>query len=197
MAMTSSQKGVLWWAAHHRNHHRNSDQETDIHSPKKGFFWSHCGWFLSKEHESFERHAVKDLLQYPELCWLERNWAFPVLLYGLTLLFFLGWTGVYWGLCVSTVLLWHGTFTINSLSHCWGSRRYKTKDLSRNNPILAFITLGEGWHNNHHRYPGSARNGFFWWEIDLTYYLLKTLSFANIVYKLRATPKRLLILECD
>lgn len=189
MALTSSQKGVLWWSAHHRAHHRHSDGKDDVHTPLKGFLWSHCGWFLSPDHEGCNEALVKDLARYPELRFLERNWALPVALYGLVLLAFGGWSAVYWGLFVSTVLLWHGTFTINSLSHLWGSRRYSTKDLSRNNPILAIITLGEGWHNNHHRYPGAAKNGFLWWEIDPTYYALKALSLFKLVWGLRPVPE--------
>jgi len=189
MALTSSQKGVMWWAAHHRAHHRNSDRDEDVHTPRKGFLWSHCGWFLSSNHEKFDEVLVRDWMQYPELRWLEKNWAVPVFIYGLGLLFFFGWNGVFWGLGVSTVMLWHGTFTINSLSHVWGSKRYETNDHSRNNALLALITLGEGWHNNHHRYPVAARNGFFWWEIDVTYLILKLLSFLGLVWNLRPVPK--------
>lgn len=191
MALTSSQKGVLWWAAHHRNHHRNSDRDEDVHTPKKGFLWSHCGWMLSSKHEGYDEEVVKDLAKYPELRWLERNWALPVLVYGLVLLTAFGWSGVYWGLAVSTVLLWHGTFTINSLSHTWGMKRYETNDLSRNNPLLAIITLGEGWHNNHHRYPGAARSGFFWWEIDVTYIVLRLLELTGLVSNLSMFLSRL------
>lgn len=188
MALTSSQKGVLWWSAHHRNHHRHSDLEKDVHSPKRGFFWSHCGWFLSSEHEVCEADVVRDLSKYPELLWLEKNWAIPVVVYGLVLLIAFGWSGVYWGLLVGTVLLWHGTFTINSLSHAWGSKRFETNDLSRNNPLLALITLGEGWHNNHHRYPGAARSGLLWWEIDLTFFVLKLLARVGLIWSLRPIP---------
>lgn len=181
MAMTSSQKGVLWWAAHHRDHHRYSDQEEDIHTPQKGFWWSHIGWILSDEHSQTNSNRVKDFLKFPELVWLDRFWLVPVFIYGSAIFYFFGFTGFIWGFCVSTVFLWHGTFTINSLSHVWGTRPYKTNDDSRNNAFLALITLGEGWHNNHHRYPKSVRNGLKWWEFDITYYVLKTLSWMKLV----------------
>lgn len=180
-AMTSSQKGVLWWAAHHRDHHRYSDQPEDIHTPHHGFWWSHLGWVLSDEHATTNLNRVKDWIKYPELVWLDRFWLIPVVGYGMIVIIFGGWPGFLWGFCVSTVLLWHGTFTINSLSHLWGTRPYETHDLSRNNAFLAFITLGEGWHNNHHRYPKSVRNGLRWWEYDMTYSILNMLSWLKLV----------------
>lgn len=184
-AMTSSQKGVLWWAAHHRDHHRSSDQPEDVHTPHHhGFWWAHMGWFLSDEHTSTDNSRVKDLLKFPELVWLDRFWFLPVAVYGVGVTLIWGLPGFVWGFCISTVLLWHGTFTINSLSHLWGSRRYETNDQSRNNAFLALITLGEGWHNNHHRFPKSTRNGLKWWEYDMTYYILKILSWLNVVRNL-------------
>jgi stearoyl-CoA desaturase (delta-9 desaturase) len=99
-----------------------------------------------------------------------------------------GFDAFVWAFCVSQVLCWHGTFTINSLSHLWGSKRYATGDLSRNNPVLAVITMGEGWHNNHHHYQASARQGFFWWEVDATYYVLRALAAVGLVWELRGVP---------
>ena len=188
MAMTSSQKGVLWWASHHRDHHQHSDQEEDIHSPKKGFYWSHVGWILSDQYGDTDFSRIKDFAKFPELVWLNEHWMAPLWVYALTLLAFGGLPYVFWGLIVSTVMLWHGTFTINSLSHLWGKRRYATTDTSRNNGILSILTLGEGWHNNHHQYPGAARNGFFWYEHDVTFYTLKILSWFGIVWNLRPVP---------
>lgn len=187
-ASSSSQKGVLWWASHHRYHHRHSDKETDIHSPKKGFYWSHVGWFLSDDHDETDLKRIQDFAKYPELVWLNRYWQLPGLVFSIGLYIYGGWTALFWGGVVSTVLLWHGTFTINSLSHVWGSRRYETSDTSRNNGVLAIVTLGEGWHNNHHRYPSAARNGFFWWEYDLTFYGLKVLSWIGVIWDLRPAP---------
>ncbi len=190
LAMTSSQKGILWWASHHRDHHQHSDQEADIHSPKKGFFWSHMGWMLSNRYGTTRLNRIKDFAKFPELVWLDRYWVVPVITFALTLTAIGGLSYFLWGFCVSTVFLWHGTFTINSLSHVWGSRRYHTNDTSRNNAVLSVITLGEGWHNNHHQFPSAARNGFFWYEFDPTFYILKGLSWLRIVSNLRPVPKQ-------
>jgi stearoyl-CoA desaturase (delta-9 desaturase) len=169
-AMTSAQRGVLWWAGGHRNHHRFSDTPNDIHSPaRSGFFWSHMGWIMSHRNDATPLDAIKDMARFPELMWLDRHHYLPAAALGVALFLLGGWPGFVWGFLVSTVLLWHGTFTINSLSHVYGSRRYATTDTSRNNPWLTAVTLGEGWHNNHHYFCSSARLGFFWWEIDPTY----------------------------
>jgi stearoyl-CoA desaturase (delta-9 desaturase) len=192
-AMTSLQKGVLWWAAHHRHHHRFSDLEEDIHSPSlKGFWWSHLGWILCKRYNSTRAELVPDLARYGELRWLNRYHVVPGIALG-ALLYLAGGLSVFvWGFCVSTVMLWHGTFTINSLCHVFGRRRYQTTDTSRNSFLLSLITLGEGWHNNHHHYMSSVRQGFFWWEVDFTYYVLKMLSWVHIVWDLKAPPPALL-----
>ncbi len=190
---TATQKGPLWWAATHRKHHRESDGLNDVHSPvQKGFWYSHIGWILDDAHEAYEPSDVKDLYKYPELRWLDRYHVVPVLsLIGLTVLFG-GLHGITWWYCASTMLLMHGTFTINSLSHVWGHRRFTTTDDSRNNPYLAIITLGEGWHNNHHRYMQAANQGFYWWQVDISYYILKALSFIGITWELRNPPQRVL-----
>jgi stearoyl-CoA desaturase (Delta-9 desaturase) len=195
------QKGPLWWAALHRHHHRYSDTPEDIHPPELGFWWSHVGWILSEKYEATRFEAIRDFAKYRELRWLNRYHLVPpislavVLFVGGALLghFFpvlrtSGLQMLTWGFFVSTVLLWHGTFTINSLAHRLGRRRFATTDTSRNSWILAIITLGEGWHNNHHRYPSSERNGFYWWEVDVTHYVLKTLSWMGIVWDLREPP---------
>jgi stearoyl-CoA desaturase (Delta-9 desaturase) len=189
LAMSSSQKGVLWWAAHHRAHHKFSDQEGDVHSAlRDGFLWSHVGWIMSPEYEATDESRVRDLSKYPELVWLSRWWWIPPATLGVTLFLVGGWFALVWGLCVSTVLLWHGTFTINSLTHMFGSRRYPTTDNSRNSGILAAITLGEGWHNNHHYYQRSTRQGFFWWEIDVTYVVLRGFAALGLVWDLHEPP---------
>ncbi len=193
LGSTAMQKGVLWWAGNHRHHHRHSDQPNDIHSPiQQGFWWSHIGWVLSKDYVETRWELVQDLSKFPELRWLNRYHLVPGILYGV--LFFLlgGWNGLVWGYVISTVLLWHGTFTINSLSHVFGTRRYRTSDTSKNNFLLALITLGEGWHNNHHCYMSSANQGFFWWEIDGSYYVLKIMSWFKLTYDLRKPPLKLL-----
>ncbi len=185
-ATTSLQKGVLWWAAHHRHHHRESDQEADIHSPTlRGFWWSHAGWILCSKYNETRYESIKDFARFPELVWLNKYYLVPPI--GLAVLLFAvgGFPVLVWGFFISTVLLWHGTFTINSLSHIFGSRRYRTTDTSRNNWLLALVTLGEGWHNNHHYHQNTANQGWFWWEIDPTFYVLKVLSWLGLVWDLR------------
>ena len=202
---SSVQRGPLWWAAHHRHHHRYADTKKDIHSPSQhGFIWSHIGWLTSPANFPTKIQYVKDWAQYPELRWINRfDIVVPILLAvvlyaGGNLLAIhaprLGTNGpqmLVWGFFISSVVLFHGTVTINSFDHMFGSRRYNTPDTSRNNAILALITLGEGWHNNHHHYAVSARQGFYWWEIDITFYLLKILSWLGIVRDLRGLPKNL------
>jgi len=206
---TALQRGPLWWSAHHRYHHTHADEATDPHSPTRhGFWWSHIGWLLTKSGTPIRERLVRDWAQYPELRFLDRWFLLgPALLVGF--LFGLGtWLHaaapglgtnglqmVVWGFVVSTVVLYHGTYTINSLSHKFGRRRFNTKDDSRNNWLLALVTLGEGWHNNHHHYPSSARNGFYWYEIDITYYGLKGLAALGIVKDLK--PVRPDMLERD
>ena len=189
LAMTSSQKGILWWAAHHRDHHRYSDTENDPHSPlRRGFWWSHVGWILTPENDATGYSRIADLERYPELQLLNYwHWVPPTIL-GITIFFVGGWKALIWGFFISTVLLWHGSFTINSLGHIIGRRRYSTADGSKNSFILALLTLGEGWHNNHHQYQASVRQGFFWWEIDITYYLLVFFSWLGLVWDLRKPP---------
>jgi stearoyl-CoA desaturase (delta-9 desaturase) len=183
------QKGALWWAAHHRHHHRYSDQPEDVHSPiGRSFLWSHMSWIMAHTYHDTDYSQIRDFAKYPELVWLNKHFLVPVfVLAGLNYAIG-GLDGLYWGFFVSTVLLWHGTFTVNSLAHVWGRRRYRTPDQSRNNLWIALITLGEGWHNNHHHYMSSARQGFFWWEIDVSYYVLKALSKVGLVWDLREPP---------
>ncbi len=187
------QKGPLWWAAHHRHHHQYSDQQEDVHSPKqRGFWWAHIGWVLSDTYEATHSEAIKDFSKYPELTWLNRYSSVPGVLLAIGCLLAMGWQGLVWGFFISTVLLYHGTFVINSLCHMFGRVRYKTPDTSRNSMLLALITLGEGWHNNHHHYATSARMGFFWWEIDMSYYALSLLSFFGIVWDMKKPSQRVL-----
>lgn len=198
------QRGPLWWAAHHRHHHRFTDTPQDVHSPSHhGFLWSHMGWLSSKANFPTMRKYVREWLKYPELALLNRfDKAVPVLLAiilyssGEFLASFApglktnGWQLLIWGFFISSVVLFHATCTINSLDHMVGRRRYDTPDTSRNNSLLALITLGEGWHNNHHHYPISTRQGFFWWELDITFFLLVLLSWLGIVYDLRPIPHK-------
>lgn len=203
VGVSAVQRGPLWWAAHHRNHHKYSDMKEDIHSPKqRGFFWSHMGWILCDAYMPTDYKRVPDLAKYPELVFLNRfDWLMPAVL-GIATLVSGALMEIYapqlgtnalqmfvWAFFISTVLVFHGTCTINSLSHVIGNRRFETTDTSRNNFILALVTLGEGWHNNHHFYCGSTRQGFYWWEVDISYYVLKIMSFFGLVWDLHPVPK--------
>ncbi len=205
LGASSAQKGPLWWASHHRHHHKHSDTEEDLHSPGiNGIWWAHVGWVLSADYLEYNKDLIKDFLKFPEIRWLDRNHFVPPLVL-IALIVGLGYylqayhPGLgttpaqlfVWGFCVSTTLLYHGTFVINSFTHLWGRRRFKTTDDSRNSLLLALITLGEGWHNNHHRYPGSERQGMYWWEIDVAHYVLVVLSWFGIVWDIRTHPERL------
>ena len=206
VAASAAQRGPLWWASHHRHHHANSDKPDDSHSPvQHGFFWSHITWFLTNKNFMPKSERVKDLLRYPELKFLDRFDIIAPLSLAISLYVLgscleanaphLGTNGVQllvWGFVISTVFLYHMTFTVNSLAHVWGKRRFNTNDQSRNNSLIAIFTLGEGWHNNHHHFPSSARQGFYWWEIDLTYYGLKILSALGLIWDLRKVPAEVL-----
>lgn len=188
LAMSSSQKGVLWWAAHHRHHHKHSDEISDVHSPKHFGFWhAHCGW-LFDDTSATDYRTIKDFAKYPELVFLDKYWYLPPALLGVTVWLLMGWSGLLIGFCLSTALCWHGTYTINSLSHVFGKRRFETTDTSTNNWMLAIITLGEGWHNNHHYFQGCTRQGLFWYEIDVTYYILRALQAVGLVHSIKEPP---------
>ncbi|MEO7744102.1 MAG: acyl-CoA desaturase, partial [Usitatibacter sp.] len=202
LGASAAQRGPLWWASHHRHHHAHADRPADSHSAlQHGFLWSHMGWFLTRANFSPRAARVTDLARFAELRWLDRfDAAVPALLacalYGLGAWLALahpqlgtgGLQLVVWGFCISTVALYHATFTINSLAHRLGRRRYATRDDSRNNVWLALITFGEGWHNNHHHFPASARQGFYWWEIDIAWYGLRVLAALGLVWDLRTVP---------
>jgi stearoyl-CoA desaturase (delta-9 desaturase) len=185
MGGTCAQRGALWWAANHRHHHAHSDGPADIHSPlQHGLFWSHLGWVLSKRFALTRSERIRDFARFPELGWLDRHHFVPPMVMLAALGLFGGVPAIVWGAFVSTVALWHGTFTINSLAHLFGTGRYDTGDGSRNNAFLALITLGEGWHNNHHHRPSSAGFGFLWWEVDVTYQVLRGLSALGVIWDL-------------
>ena len=193
VATSSTQKGVLWWAANHRHHHRYSDTDEDLHSPTlRGFLWSHIGWILSDRYNDTRFDYIGDFAKFPELRWLNKYHMIPPTVLAVSLWLIGSWPLLVWGFFLSTVFLWHGTFTINSLSHVFGRQRYQTTDTSKNNALLALVTMGEGWHNNHHYFMASARQGFYWWEIDLTFYGLKLLSWFGLVRELRRVPDNVL-----
>jgi stearoyl-CoA desaturase (delta-9 desaturase) len=197
------QRGALWWAAVHRHHHKHADTEHDVHAPGiQGFAWAHIGWMTSSRNFPTNYDAIRDLAKFPELVFLNRfDLVVPALLaaalYGVGALLHanapgLGTSGaqlVVWGFFVSTVVLLHGTLFINSMAHVFGDRRFSTRDDSRNNFLLAIITLGEGWHNNHHRFMSAARQGFYWWEFDPTWYALKMLSWTGLIWDLKSVPQ--------
>ena len=190
IGVISTQKGPLWWAAHHRNHHKYSDEPEDIHSPRqRGFWWSHMFWILVERHKKADMSKIKDLTKYPELVFIDRFEILFTVAYAAALYFAAGPIGLVYGYFLSTVILWHGTFTINSLAHVWGKRRYETTDDSRNNVVLALLTGGEGWHNNHHHYQRSCSQGFYWWEIDTTYYGIKVMQALRIVWDVQGVPR--------
>lgn len=190
LAQTSAQTGIIWWAAKHRDHHRYSDTEADVHSPVIRRFWyAHIGWIFTKEHAETDYDAAPDLAKYPELVWLDRHPYLPAAVLGFLVFLLAGWSGLIVGFLWSTVALWHSTFAINSVAHVVGRRRYLTGDQSRNSWWLALLTFGEGWHNNHHHYQSSARQGFRWYEIDLTYYALRALASVGLVWDLRQPPQ--------
>jgi len=189
LAQTTAQKGTLWWASHHRHHHRHSDTEHDVHSPRHDGFWqAHLGWIFEPQWDKTNFDAVPDLTAYPELVWLNKYEHVPTLMLMALCFWIDSWTGLVVGFVWSTVATWHGTFMINSLAHVHGNQRYVTGDDSRNNWWLAIITLGEGWHNNHHAYQRSTRQGFRWYEFDPTFYALKAMSWAGLVWDLGAPP---------
>jgi stearoyl-CoA desaturase (delta-9 desaturase) len=188
LGATATQKGPLWWAGLHRRHHRYSDQPGDVHSPKEGFWYSHQGWIFDPRWDETPVDWIRDFARYPELVWINRWHFVPAVALAALCFLIAGLPGLVWGYVVSTVLLWHSTYSINSLAHRFGSRRYETPDTSRNNLWLALITMGEGWHNNHHHYMASTRQGFFWWEVDLTYYVLRALAAVGLVWDLREPP---------
>ncbi len=202
LGASAVQRGPVWWAAHHRHHHAHSDKPADVHLSRSArFIRAHTGWFLSKKGFTPDLKCVRDLMKFPELRLLDRFDILIPVIFAATI-FFAGvilrtrirsWAPaagkmLVWGFFISTIACYHGTYTINSLSHVFGKQRYRTGDQSRNNWFLALITLGEGWHNNHHHYPSSARQGFYWWEVDFTYYGLKVMSWLGIIWDLRAVP---------
>ncbi len=203
-AQTSMQKGVLWWGAHHRVHHRTSDTPQDPHSMKLyGFWYSHLGWIMSKEYKETHFNLIQDYAKFKELRWLNKYHIIPpvtlaVMLYlwgcsfnaaeGIAFDWNAGWSTLLCSFFLSTVLLYHGTFSINSIMHKFGKARYESGDESKNHLILALLTLGEGWHNNHHYYQSTVRQGFFWWEIDITYYVLTVFSWFGLVWDMKGVP---------
>jgi stearoyl-CoA desaturase (delta-9 desaturase) len=190
---TAAQRGPLWWAGVHRRHHAESDTFADTHSPIRGFWWSHMVWFMSATFHEVDHERIRDLEKYPELRWLDRFWVVPPTMLAVGCWVFGGASTLIIGFFLSTVILYHGVFAVNSLSHLVGWRRFATADASRNSFILALFTGGEGFHNNHHHLQSSARQGFYWWEIDTTYYVLKVLQWCRVVKKMMEPTRAQLV----
>ena len=190
LASLALQKGILWWAGMHRHHHRHADTDLDYHSPQtRSLFHSHIGWFLDPETRNADLSRVADFADFPELVWLDRWNIIPAALYGLAMFGLFGLSGFIWGFCISTVLMWHAALSTGSIQHRWGGyRRFDTPDSSRNHWMLSLLLLGEGWHNNHHFAPSSAKHGFAWWEPDPNYWILCTLEKLGVVWDLRPVP---------
>jgi stearoyl-CoA desaturase (Delta-9 desaturase) len=186
MGASAMENGPLWWASWHRRHHKHSDEAADRHSPVRYGFWrSHMGWFLWGDADYPDLSNVRDLSKFPELCWVEKYKWVPLVGYAVLCYAIAGTSGLVWGFLVSSITVLQVTSLINSLAHVFGSRRFATKDDSRNNPLLALVTLGEGWHNNHHHEMSSARQGVTWWEIDISYYVLWLLAKLGVVWDVR------------
>lgn len=206
LGTSAAQKGPLWWTAHH---HKHADTDKNVLSPvQRSFGWSHVGWILSNSFKDTNYEMVKDLKKVPELKLLNKYHLIPpiqlaigtfvtgeLLNYYFPSLGTSGFQLLIYGFIISTVLLYCSTFTVNSLAHVFGKRRFETTNNSRNNWFISLITLGEGWYNNQHRSPSSERQAFYWWEFDFSHYALKVLSWFNIVRDLRVPPKRVFAKE--
>lgn len=193
LGCSAAQKGPLWWAGHHRSHHQYSDAPEDLHSPmQKGVWYAHMGWILDTKYDETNFKIIHDFARYPELRWLNKHFLVPPILWAVLCFLIGGWPGLLWGFFISTTVLWHTTFLINSACHLFGKRRFQTRDQSRNSFLLALVTLGEGWHNNHHHYPSSVNQGFYWWEVDITFYALRFLKLLGLVWDLRLPPQKVL-----
>ena len=189
------QKGPLWWAGHHVNHHKFADRDGDPHSPMvSGVYYAHIGWFLhDTRYDQVEASnpVIRDFARVPEIAWLERWFFVPPAAFALALFLAGGFPWLVWGFCLPTMTLAHATFAINTVNHMFGSRRFDTLDESRNNVFTAFFAAGEGWHNNHHRFQRAARNGFYWWELDITWYVIKAMAALGLVWDIQPVPQRI------
>jgi stearoyl-CoA desaturase (delta-9 desaturase) len=189
------QKGPLWWAGHHVNHHRFADRDGDPHSPMvSGVYYAHIGWFLNDtKHDRVEttNPVLRDFGGVPEIAWLDRCFFVPPLVLAAALFFVGGLPWLAWGFCLPTMTLAHATFAINTVNHMFGTRRFDTVDESRNNAVTALFAVGEGWHNNHHRYQRAARNGFYWWEFDPTWYVIRAMHAVGLAWDVQPVPERI------
>ena len=192
---SAMQKGPLWWAGHHVNHHRFADRDGDPHSPAvSGFYYAHIGWFLNdtrNDRLESTNPVVRDFSRAPEIRWLDRYYFVPPLALAAAMWAVGGFPWLVWGFCLPTMTLAHATFAINTINHLFGSRRFETRDASRNNAFTAFFAAGEGWHNNHHRFQRAARNGFYWWEFDPTWYVIRLMKAVGLAWDVQVVPARI------
>ena len=181
--------GPISWVATHRIHHQKSDQPGDPHSPRDGAWWAHVGWLILGEanHNNTRKMSkyAPDLAKDPFYVWLNNYHWVPLLVLGVVLFAIGGLPLFLWGICLRIVVGLHATWLVNSATHMWGARRFPTRDDSRNNWWVALLTFGEGWHNNHHAHPTSARHGLAWYEFDPTWILLKVLRRLGIAKSIR------------
>jgi stearoyl-CoA desaturase (delta-9 desaturase) len=192
---SAMQKGPIWWAGHHVNHHKYADRDGDPHSPMvSGVYYAHIGWFLNDtRNDTLEptNPVIRDFSRVPEIAFIEKYFFLPPLTLAIAMFALGGFPLLIWGFCLPTMTLAHATFAINTVNHMFGSRRFETVDESRNNPFTAFFAVGEGWHNNHHRYQRAARNGFYWWEFDPTWYVIRAMKAVGLAWDVQAVPKRI------
>jgi stearoyl-CoA desaturase (delta-9 desaturase) len=186
----ASEGGAIGWVADHRRHHAFSDEEGDVHSPNRGFGWAHMFWWMTPDITSVHTNDyyarwAPDLQKDPIHRFLDKYFiVFPIataaILYAIG-----GMPWLVWGFFVRSVTVLHSTWLVNSATHIWGYRSYETRDTSTNLWWVAILTYGEGWHNNHHAFQTSARHGLRWWEVDMTYALLRAMSMVGLVYNLK------------
>ncbi len=188
------QGGPVGWTAVHRLHHANPDRQGDPHSAKEGFWWAHLGWLLQtpphKLNASLRRRLAPDLEQVALYRWLDRTFILNAILLGYALGLLGGWPFVFWGMFVRLTLVFHATWLVNSASHTFGYRLFKTPDQSTNCWWAAWLTFGEGWHNTHHAFPRSARHGLKCWEIDLTYLVISLMQRVGLAWDVKMPPKQ-------
>ena len=181
--------GPIFWVATHRIHHQHSDKPGDPHSPRDGAWWAHMLWLLTGESKHSNTRMMSkyapDLAKDRFYVWLNDYHWLPLLVLGVILFAVGGWPMLLWGVCVRVVFGLHATWLVNSATHMWGGRRFNTRDDSRNNWWVALITFGEGWHNNHHAHPTSARHGLAWYELDLSWIQITILKYLGIAKSIR------------
>ncbi len=184
------QSGPLQWVTTHRIHHAFTETENDPHSPRDGTFWAHIGWLMSGTALSHDEATMKryapDLLKDKVHVFISKYFFMTTIIVGIALFFIGGWSMVLWGIFLRQVFGWHMTFLVNSATHLWGTRRFETHDDSRNNGLIAALTWGEGWHNNHHAHPRSARHGLTWREVDINWIQIKLMEKLGIATKIHA-----------